>query len=604
MSQNISNTARNIGMYQYTPSTQQSFSAGTPISNGAVVENNPILNAASSAPENPAKMLAAMGISAAALMGINSAINKPLLEKEYSNTIFSKIEKYIDKNFTSKSWVKNLSKKTQNFNKTLQNKINNSEVLRTLFKKPSVAGPMAQQQANGSMGHMASRAVEIMQKYKNAHPGFTDFDKLIKQGSSTKFESIGQIKNYMDDVVKAIKKSGVSTTEIISKKPKWGLGLIKNKTSLQEIVNKYELIKKYKLPGNTLGAKTSGYLLRGAECLTNGIFAGVGSILMQAIFIGQSVSEASKAEKGEKFSTFMASLSELMAFMATMGIQMRTVNHLAGLKFIGMPEADVAKYRKAVKIANEAAKCGNQKAYNKMSILIKNLEQNAKKNTKWYQKPAKWIGNIFGFGRVKETLKPLKSNKFATSLAKIPNKLKIFTGFSIRTAFIMAVLTPIISGLAKKVSYGIFGKPVKTLEKQKAQEEADKKAAEHPAQEQSQPQQPQSIQQTPQQQTVNTVTTTSAVQSIPQQQAAPGNLMDTMRNMQQTPAPIASQSIVTQSTPAASSISPDAGIKRTYIPNPILGPENQPNIAATRTARIDAVLRQADYAEAMAQKYL
>ena len=119
----------------------------------------------------------------------------------------------------------------------------------------------------------------------------------------------------------------------------------------------------------------------------------------------------------------------------------------------------------------------------------------------------------------------------------------------------------------------------------------------------SQPQQPQSIQ-TPQQQTVNTVTTTSAVQSIPQQQAAPGNLMDTMRNMQQTPAPIASQSIVTQSTPAASSISPDAGIKRTYIPNPILGPENQPNIAATRTARIDAVLRQADYVEAMAQRYL
>ena len=608
MSQNISNSGRNISTYQYNPyilQQQQSFSAGTPVSNGKVVESNPLLNAATSTPDNPAKMLAAMGLSAAALIPLNNVINKPLIEKEYEKTFFAKIEKYIDKHLSSKSWVKNLNKKAENFRTAFQNKVNNSEILRTLFKKPSVAGPMAQQQANGSIGHMASRAVEIMQKYKNAHPEFTGYDSLITKGTKAKFESIGQIRNYMDDVVRTIKNSGVSATEVITKKPKWGLGIIKNKTSLQEIINKYDLIKKYKFPGATAGGKASGFLLRGTECLTNGIFAGIGSILMQAIFIGQSVSEASKAEKGEKFSTFMASLSELMAFMATMGIQMRTVNHLAGLKFMGMPAADVAKYRKAVKIANEAAKYGNHKAYNKMAILIKNLEQNAKRNVKWYQKPIKWIGNIFGYGRVKETLKPLKSGKFATALAKIPNKLKIFTGFSIRTAFIMAVLTPIISGLAKKASYAIFGKPVKTLEKQKAQEEADKAASQQQEQvSQQQAAQTQTQQPVQPQQTVNTVTATSTVQNMPQQQAVPGNLMDTMNRMQQPQNTIASQSIMNQAAPASTSISPDAGIKRTYIPNPILGPENQQSLAATRTARIDAVLRQADYAEAMAQRFI
>ena len=118
MSQNISNLGRNISTYQYNPyiqQQQQSFSAGTPVSNGKVVESNPLLNAATSTPDNPAKMLAAMGFSAAALIPLNNVINKPLIEKEYEKTFFAKIEKYIDKHLSSKSWVKNLNKKAENF---------------------------------------------------------------------------------------------------------------------------------------------------------------------------------------------------------------------------------------------------------------------------------------------------------------------------------------------------------------------------------------------------------------------------------------------------------------------------------------------------------
>ena len=65
---------------------------------------------------------------------------------------------------------------------------------------------------------------------------------------------------------------------------------------------------------------------------------------------------------------------------------------------------------------------------------------------------------------------------------------------------------------------------------------------------------------------------------------------------------------MTQAAPAAVAMrtpEQNAGITRSYIPNPVLGVENSIAPAtAGRSAQIDAVLRQADLAEAQAQKYL
>ena len=69
---------------------------------------------------------------------------------------------------------------------------------------------------------------------------------------------------------------------------------------------------------SALGKKVSGYLLRGAECLTNGIFSGKGQVLIQALMIAQSANEASKAEKGEKFSTFMLCGMLLLIIIVTL----------------------------------------------------------------------------------------------------------------------------------------------------------------------------------------------------------------------------------------------------------------------------------------------
>ena len=291
----------------------------------------------------------------------------------------------------------------------------------------------------------------------------------------------------------------------------------------------------------------------------------------------------------------MASFSELMAFMATMGIQMRVVNGIGGLKYLGMSPMQTKRFKVAMKLANKAAKAGDTAEYIRNVNIMNNLKTISKGSLKWYQKPLKWLGDLVTIGRIKETLKPLKSSKLATAFAKIPYGLKVGLGYAGRIALIMGVIIPIFSGLAKKISYAIFGKPVKTLEREKQKEEIEKKGQQTTPQEQ--PQQPQQVQQ-------------------PVQGPVPhGDLVDKMNNpqqYQQQPQPQPQQQAIpaqsmTQpiaSTPVNKTPEQNAGITRSYIPNPVLGIENPINPASTRSAAIDAALRNADWAEAQARKFL
>lgn len=569
-----------------------------------IVSSNPLLSAASSAPENPSSFLLQAAVAFAALFGINNFINNPLITKNYNDTIFKKIETAGDafgqKPFMQKvqSWAGIATTKAKNL-------VNKSEILRTLFHKPSLGGSQVMGQAAGTNGHLANRALEIMKKYKEANPAFNGFDAIISKAGKDSYK-------YYDEIMQTIRNSGADLTKVISKKPWWGFGIVKNKVSLQEVLNKDILIQNYKGAGKTLGQKLSGYLMRGTESLTNGLFSGKGQVLIQALMVAQSLNEASKAEKGEKGKVFAASLAELMAFMATMGIQQRAVNHLAGLKYIGFTPTNVAQYKDAIRLANEAAKAGNHAAYATNVTLAKNLKKLANLNTKWYQKPIKWLGNIISYGRIKETIKPLKTNAVTNIFSKIPYGLKVGLGYAGRVALIMGVIIPIFSGIAKKASYAIFGKPVKTIEKEKQkereeeqrmqQEQAEYEKQLAQAQQPSSPVQPVQPSQ-PAQQPAFTQ------QQYPPQPVKQGDLVQKMQNMHNSnPAsqPLASQPMA-QSQPIASAPiqqSPDAGIKRTYVPNPILGVENTPVISESRNARIDKVMRQADIAEMQAGKYL
>lgn len=594
MSQNISNSpVRQYQQYQLpqNPNFAATPNAASPLSDKGVVQNNPLLSAAAAPPENPLVFAGSAAASTAALLGINNYINNPLQTNTYDATFFKKVETFVDK-YASNPKVTPFIDKLKGLKNWTKTQANKSEILRTLFTKPSLGGPQVSSQAAGAKGHLANRALEIMRKYKEANPSFTEFDAILKKAGKDSYK-------YYDDIIKAINGSSAELTKVMSKRPWWGLGLIKNKASLQEILNKNILVQNYKGVGKTVGQKTAGYLLRGTECLTNGAFSGKGAVIIQAFMVAQSLSEASKAEKGEKFSTFMASLMELMAFMATMGIQMRVVNSLAGLKYIGMSPENVKKFQKAMQIANQAQKYGNHKTYAKMTMYMDSLKNAAKANTKWYQKPFKALGNLISIGRIKETLKPLKSSKIATAFAKLPYGLKVGVGYAGRVALVMGVVIPIFSGVAKKISYSIFGKPVKTMEREKQKEEAEKLKAE---QEQMQLQNQQPAQNT-------AVQPNQQIQQTTSQPSVPGDLVNRLNNQYhnqpQTPA-IGAQSM-SQATPAASSVKPPeiaAGIRRSYMPNPILGQENFANPASSRSAQIDAIMRQADIAEAQAQKYL
>ena len=611
MSQNIS--SYNPIQYQQLQQLQQAQtqqtqnfaatpSAASNISDKGVVQNNPLLNAATSTPDNPLYFVGAAGISSAALMAINNVINNPLQTKQYDDTFFKKVETFVDK-YASKPKAKNVIDKINDFGNSVKNTANKSEILRTLLNKPGLGGSQVQSQAAGAKGHLANRAIETMKKYKEHYlkttgNEFKEFDAILNKASKESYK-------HYDDIMNAIRNSSADLKTVMGKRPWWGLGLVKNKVSLQEILNKDILIKNYKTAGTSLGQKAAGYLMRSIECLTNGMFSGKGQVLIQALMIAQSVNEASKAEKGEKFSTFMASFAELMAFLATMGIQMRIVNHLAGLKHIGMSKDNVNKLHDAIAKANQAAKAGNHSEYAKQLNIIDKLKDVSKKtatsgNTsiKWYQKPVKWIGKLMSFGRVKETIKPLKTTKFATNLAKIPYGLKVGLGYAGRVAFIMAAIIPVFSGIAKKVSYTIFGKPTKTLEKQKQMEEAEKNSADNI--QNGQPLEP--LQQPSQ--VVQQPSAAPQVQNIQQPQQQPGSLYQQFTNQYHNPA--GAQSMSPQTPAAASVRTPEqnAGIVRTYIPSPILGVENTIAPPMSHTAAIDAVLRQADLAEAQAQKYL
>lgn len=669
MQQNISNIPIYKNQDYAQTQANPNFSSTPAASNGAAVQNNPLLKQAENAQDGMGQIVGGGAAVTVGLLAGTSLLNNVLLKPDYDKSFLGWIERKGNALGTRPNVKKVTDAMCKSGNYIKTNIIDKSEILRTLFKKPSLGGPSVESQAAGATGSASSRAMTLMNKFVE-NKTFKDFDGIIAAADSKSFSTMDEILNAMkrmkgsskkltsfdsfitnienntfknvDEVVKALKSHKISVEPaelkvfkkliakmsknphlhtkkifeaieklppalkdelLINKRPWWGLGLVKQKENFYSILNKHKLIKNYKnlatAAGNpaksTLGSKLVGYLFRGGEALSNGLLGGPASVIMQAVFISMSLNEARKAEKGEKTQTFLASLADLMAMMGLIGVQQKVVSHLAGLKNIGMTPDQYKKYRQAIRVGNAAAKIGNTKAHNLAKLTIENLKVNVSKNMAWYQKPFKFIGKIVGLGRMNEMIKPMKGNV----LAKIPYYLKFGLGYAGRAALIMGVILPTFSYLAKHASYAIFGKPKKTLAREKAKEEAEKKAQENP-----QPQQAE------QGQTTNPLQQPIAPSQTPQKlpPAKPGNLVDYMNNKNKQQSPMGAQTIAPQTpdSPIAANTlkSPDAGIKRTYIPNPILAPEKSINNNATRTAKIDQVMRQADFAEAQAQKFL
>ena len=436
-----------------------------------------------------------------------------------------------------------------------------------------------------------------------------DLTKIIKLGEKDSYKYRKEIIQKIEELVSknpALKDKLLRSNGASMFMPKWLVPkFLREKVTFNEILNKAKLIENYKNYKSPLGAKLSGGLFRSLEAATNGMVGGKLGVLMQALFIGQSLKSAVDAPKGEKVSTFMEELVSMMAYTLTMGLQMRALNSVAGLKFLGMSEADYKNYHRAVALAKQAAKSGDARNYYRFKNAIKTYEARANANLKPWQKPVKWFGKLLSIGRVKETVRPLKSKPknaaqipftgLKNTFKAIPYKLKTVGGFVGRAALIMAVISPVFSNWAVKISHKIFGKPTNSiLDGMKSDEQAN-----IPPETSSLPGQAPVV---PRQ--------TSA-------QVKPGNLVDMMNNRYRNPASQTVQSTGTsQQVPAGNlvsqvpigsqSMTPQASAPvRTYMPNPVLGDETfvDPGLQQKYNV-INAAILQAEQAEREAQKFL
>ncbi len=595
MQSNISNA--------YITAQQPNFQAyqnGQAISSGAQkLEDNTLLKQAQKTQDNPAVLIAGTAGFGAALLWATSLLNKQL-QGDYDKTVFGKIEKWGDE-----LGKKDSVTKTGNFLRNAGNWINTniiskSEILNSMKTKPSIGGNMVQGQAAGTLGHISNSIREYMELYDKTH-GTTIFKDIIEKSKNDSHK-------FVDEMIDVINKNPQIKNEVMKKSSWWLPGFMTKGTTFGELINKVHLTKNYKDFSRSLGAKLSGGAFRSIEALSNGMAAGKVAVLLQAFFLAQSMKEAMDAPKGDKFKTFAESMASFMAMMLTMGLQLRAFNAAAGMKFIGMKKEDYDKYHKLIERINGAAKDGDKAAYTALKAELDNIKKAANKNVKFYQKPFKWIGNILSWGRIKETIRPLKSvSKSGSAASKAglgilnalksaPYGAKLGLGYVGRFLFIATTVMSLFTDTAVKISHKIFGRPQKSILDKESEEPAKQTAEQNTNNNDIKTQLEEQL---------NNSRNQIQPASNPNLKYQEGNLLSQMRANQGKLNSIGSQSIASSvAAQTLDSSTPPAELKRTYIPSPILGPETDVSPAETRSARIDEVFRQADWAEAQAQKFL
>ena len=546
------------------------------------IEDNTLLKQAQKTQDNPAVLIGgALGFGIP-LLWASSVLNKQL-RGNYDDTFFGKIEQFGDR-LGNKPALKSTGTKLAAFNEWFKNNVvNKSEILRSIWTKPSVGGSMAQGQAAGTMGHLATSARELMEAYDKAH-GTTVFKDILEKTAKDSHK-------YTKEIFEALKAHPETHAEFFNTSKAWVPmpKFLQKGGTLGEIYNKMRLTQNYKNITNSLGKKLSGGTFRALEALSNGMAGGKLAVALQAFFLAQSLKEGLDAPKGDRFKTFAESMASFMAMMLTMGLQLRVFNKAAGLKNIGMSPENYKKYHETIEKLNAAGKAGDEAAYKTLKAELKNIKSG---KVKFWQKPFKWVGNLLSWGRIKETVRPLKStNPLKNAIKMTEKKAKIGAGYVGRFAFIATVVMSLFTDTAVKISHKIFGRPQKSIldkeEEPKTDEQANAQQLEELKKE-----------------IEAEMAAKQTAQAAQQAQNINYKKGDLLTNMQKPRAqqPIASQSLAAQSV-AKTENTELPELKRTYIPSPILGPEAEISPAESRTARIDAVLRQADLAEAQAQRF-
>lgn len=327
-----------------------------------------------------------------------------------------------------------------------------------------------------------------------------------------KLNSEEKAKKCVEDVIEIFSKT--DKTAVIDK---WGplpIGkipglnkLLTLKVPMSEAANKTRVATgKIAAAGGAAGATALGKAFPSAfskvyEALTNNYAGGKIAPLMQAYFLAQAAMRAKDAPEGQKLATFMDEEAMGVATLFTMPLATNIMTKAGGaLKYLGMGKTvdeqikNVDKYRQMVADLNKLV---DENAISRGEYVnkVKDIKKVLNGDTKFWQKPFKALGKLFGANYKAETIKPFIDDAVPENAGKLKqiglnviNKVKK-AGYGFKTGkfmgltpagiarfiVVMFVLSPLLSKPIKWVVNKIFGKPYDPV---KEKEEQEKKAQE------------------------------------------------------------------------------------------------------------------------------
>jgi len=417
--------------------------------------------------------------------------------------------------------ISNITNRAKNF---LANKFDFAASLKTplKFENPSAitqANGMAGRLFNDDIKNAITRCDDDV--VTKVFGNIKEFKGLDAAGIREKFTQIGinplgkENAEVVENIMKAFEKSGetfkishfnfsVPFTNKTFKIPMTGkfnpLRIFQVKMPGSSIANKFRALAKTSGAKTALGKNMAYVFGSSTEGLTSCIVGGKLAPVIQAAVIANAIKKTMDAPEGERLSTFMDEMVPQAAFFMTMPYQAKLTAKLGGwLKYLGMggqvdaafldkvknsPELiqklnlqgvdltkaltksqrqviNVEHFRDAVAQLNSKVKAGNISGV-EYQKGIKNIKKLLNGNSKWYQKPFKFIGKFFGAGYQAETVMPLIKNNMTAAGAKvsgIKNIIKSKGAGTLRFVMGFFVISTLLNKPIKAITNKIFGKP-------------------------------------------------------------------------------------------------------------------------------------------------
>lgn len=483
-----------------------------------------------------------LAIMAPTALGIIYAMNQfsKACGGAYDKSLVGKIGKTIDDFIYNHKTLASISQKLENWSANGKNFLYNkiapkSKILNTFLNTPSIAElQTAKTMTVGTIAEIGSEAVSKLQECGTK--GLINFEEIgtslqevehLKETIHTK-ESISRVMELYE------KLGNKTITEdafkgVVAEEKKSVIGHFKDlfKFLKKDIVFSEDLNKMKALEGlgrkTWLGKTIPNLIIRSLEGLTNGNAGGKLGILMGSFIIADAIKKTIDAPKGhgEKRKTFAENLIYNEGWYLTMPIAMATMNHLGGLRYIGIDKTNLETYRKHLADFNKRVKNAeitDKAVYKQEKKALKELKKqllkpvtDIAKTDKFATKTMKTLKNLAyvpiraaariltwgrelpaGFtpekivksakehnllGSIKESI--VTNAKKALQILKY-KKLRTFQGVAggaIRFGVFMFAISPFFAKIFARGSHVIFGKPTHSvLDEGKEEDEKEKHA--------------------------------------------------------------------------------------------------------------------------------